>query len=186
MTEEHARYDTGQAEISPAALLPFGDAGYATPTPADVRAAIRRAQLTGSQVGDLLGVDGRTVRKWVGGEREIPYSAWRLLLIETKALEDQKLMSEPTNISATARGDILFRSDGRDFLVSYDGLNDMFGLRGAEGLTLDQALLKYFDIVREASRLDDLRSVNGRVVIHYEALERGKKALAARMNKNLP
>ena len=37
---------------------------------------------TGVQARALLGVSGRMIRKWIGGEREIPYSAWRLLLIE--------------------------------------------------------------------------------------------------------
>jgi len=62
--------------------------------------------LTGSVVGQLLGVDPRTVRKWIGGEREIPYSAWRLLLLHAGlAIEDP---DEPDveRIRAHARDDI--------------------------------------------------------------------------------
>ncbi len=84
MTERRAEYRVpGRAEIRQACLVPFEDPTYEPPTPEEVREAIRRAGYTGAQVGALLGVTGRTVRKWVGGERAIPYSAWRLLLVET-------------------------------------------------------------------------------------------------------
>ena len=36
--------------------------------------------LSGAQAGALLGVDGRTVRKWTGNERAMPYSAWFCLV----------------------------------------------------------------------------------------------------------
>ena len=81
MSEERAEYKVA-GELPAATLLPYGDPGYREPTPEDIRLALHLGGLTGSQTGALLGVDGRTVRRWTGGERDMPYSAWRLLLIE--------------------------------------------------------------------------------------------------------
>ena len=53
------------------------------PTPTQIRAAAKKANLTGSQAAALVGVTSRTWRRWTSGERPIPYAAWRLLLIET-------------------------------------------------------------------------------------------------------
>ena len=87
MTETHASYET-DGGCRRNCRLPFADPSYEPPEPDDIRAILREAGLTGSQVGRLVGVDGRTVRKWTGGERRIPYSAWRLLLVECgKALK---------------------------------------------------------------------------------------------------
>lgn len=90
MTEEAAPYDLGPSGVTsvhPDTLLVFTDPRYRNPTPTDVRALMRSSGLTGSQVGDIVGVDGRTVRKWTGGERSMPYSAWRLLLLEVGTIE---------------------------------------------------------------------------------------------------
>lgn len=82
MSETRAEYKVkGQAEIRQGCRLPYADPGYQEPTPEDVRTALKYGGLTGSAAGALLGVTGRTVRKWTGGERDIPYSAWRLLLL---------------------------------------------------------------------------------------------------------
>lgn len=63
----------------------FTDPNYRSPTSDEIRMALKIGGLTGGQAAKLLGVStvggSRTVRKWTGGEREIPYSAWRLLLI---------------------------------------------------------------------------------------------------------
>ena len=45
-----------------------------------LRAFLRERGLSGAQAGALIGVDGRTVRKWTGDERAMPYSAWFCLL----------------------------------------------------------------------------------------------------------
>ncbi len=90
MTEEATPYDVGPSgvpSVHPDTLLVFTDPRYRNPTPMDVRALMRRSGLTGSRVGDIVGVDGRTVRKWTGGERSMPYSAWRLLLLAVGAIE---------------------------------------------------------------------------------------------------
>ena len=89
MTEDRAIYEV-KGRVRRETRLPFGDPRYQAPTTDEIRLALSKSGLTGSAAGELLGVTGRTVRKWTGGEREIPYSAWRLLLIETgMALEGQ-------------------------------------------------------------------------------------------------
>lgn len=70
----------------PETMEPFGSPVFSSPTSEDVRALLRYAGLTGAQAGQLVGVDGRTIRRWTAqegtaGHREIPYAAWRLMLI---------------------------------------------------------------------------------------------------------
>ncbi len=69
--------------IRPETLLEFSDPQYLDPSPTELRTLLSRANLTGAKAGYLVGVNGRTIRKWTGGERAIPYAAWRLLLKET-------------------------------------------------------------------------------------------------------
>lgn len=57
-----------------------------TYSPDALRAVLASHSLTGSQAGRLLGVDSRTIRKWtarpeIPNSREMPESAWWLLLI---------------------------------------------------------------------------------------------------------
>lgn len=83
MTEEHGEYRVaGRTEVRHEARLPFADPRYRPPTAAEVREVIRVLGLTGSQAGVLLGVTSRAIRKWIGDESDVPYSAWRLLLVE--------------------------------------------------------------------------------------------------------
>lgn len=51
------------------------------PNAAEFRELLRVAGLSASQAGLLVGVDGRKIRKWAGGEGEAPYAVWRLLSI---------------------------------------------------------------------------------------------------------
>lgn len=67
--------------VNAGALMPYATPEYVPPTPDDIRAALKSGELTGSQAARLLGVSGRTVRKWTGGEQRMPYSAWRLLVL---------------------------------------------------------------------------------------------------------
>lgn len=69
--------------VRPNTLLPFDDPNYEAPTADDVRAALKALDLTGAQAGTLLGVDSRTIRRWTGGERDIPFAAWRLLTVSS-------------------------------------------------------------------------------------------------------
>lgn len=89
MSEEHPKYQAGDAGgITPGALLPFTDPEYSPPTPADVRALKARSGKTGRELCAIVGMeDHRTWRRWsqdadAAGHRKIPYSAWRLLLLE--------------------------------------------------------------------------------------------------------
>lgn len=94
--EKRARYEVAARQIRPETMLPRRDHQFVSPTAEEVRSALKLANLTGSQAGTLLGVDGRTVRKWTGGEREIPYSAWRLLLIYLRAVEPELIEDDDT------------------------------------------------------------------------------------------
>jgi len=75
MTRERAIYEIPGQEVRREARLPFSDPDYSPPTPMEVRAVLRKAGWTGSQAALVVGVDGRTIRKWTGGEREIPRRA---------------------------------------------------------------------------------------------------------------
>lgn len=66
--------------VRPETLRGFKD-GYVQPTAKEVRGVLSAGGLTGSAAGALVGVDGRTIRKWTGDERPIPFAAWRLLCI---------------------------------------------------------------------------------------------------------
>lgn len=70
--------DQVKESFRPAVLLSFSD-GWEKPTAKEVRDLVSVAGLTGSQAGALVGVNGRTVRKWTGGEAAMPYAAWRLM-----------------------------------------------------------------------------------------------------------
>lgn len=84
MTEERETYSVpGRLQIREACRLPFTDPHFCEPGPDDFRALLQQTGLTGARAGELVGVDGRTIRRYVGGERKIPYSVWRLLLVET-------------------------------------------------------------------------------------------------------
>jgi len=65
--------------VRPSTLEKY-DNGFTPPTPDEFREVKRLSGKTGKQIADMLGVDGRTVRKWAGGEREMPYAAWRLFV----------------------------------------------------------------------------------------------------------
>jgi DNA-binding transcriptional regulator YiaG len=56
--------------------------GFKSPTPEQISTVLKLHNLTCSAAANLLGVNSRTIRKWTSGEREMPYSSWRLLLIE--------------------------------------------------------------------------------------------------------
>ena len=58
------------------------EAGY---TPANLRALLASAGLTQQAAADLIGVDGRTVRKWLAdvdsdSHRDMPLHQWQKLL----------------------------------------------------------------------------------------------------------
>lgn len=48
--------------------------------PARLKAFLVERQLSGAQAAALLDVDARTIRRWTGGERSMPYAAWYCLV----------------------------------------------------------------------------------------------------------
>lgn len=51
------------------------------PFPAEIRAALKMANISGEKFGLLIDVQGRTVRRWMEEENpaSIPYAAWAIL-----------------------------------------------------------------------------------------------------------
>ena len=76
--------DGDLASIRPATLRPADD-GWEQPTPKEIKAIKDRLGLTGSGMARLLGFTvqttggSRQIRRWIGGEAPIPYSAWAIL-----------------------------------------------------------------------------------------------------------
>ena len=59
-------------------LMPFSE--WTPPNTNEIRSAMKMASLTGSAFANMVGVkNSRTVRRWTGGEVEIPYAAWAIL-----------------------------------------------------------------------------------------------------------
>lgn len=97
--EERPLYDVGDAvPLRPGALKKF-NGGFEQPSPGEVRSLIRILGMTGAEVADFVGVkNSRTIRKWQEfkeadpegkinrNKNEIPYSAWRLLLLRAKLI----------------------------------------------------------------------------------------------------
>lgn len=83
--EDRAVYQVNRPALRPETLLCFADPGYSHPTWEDVRLLIGLLGKTGEEIGLLVGVQSRTVRKWQASpdkssHAEIPYSAWRVML----------------------------------------------------------------------------------------------------------
>jgi hypothetical protein len=79
-------------EVRPVTRLPFADPRYEPPTPSEFRSVLQIAGWSGELAAARLGLNSaRTVRKLVGGEREIPYSLWRLMLLETGFALDEEV-----------------------------------------------------------------------------------------------
>lgn len=64
-------------EIRSSCFRPFHN--WQPPSHDEIRALLAIGKLTGAAAGDIVGVNGRTVRRWTSGEVPIPYSAWALL-----------------------------------------------------------------------------------------------------------
>jgi hypothetical protein len=81
-------HDTRLDALRPATLLLATDPAYRKPRPSEVRALLKVTNITASVAGKITGRPSRTVRKWTSEQdsenhQAIPYSAWRLLLLET-------------------------------------------------------------------------------------------------------
>lgn len=55
--------------------------GWTPPTVEEFRELLRVTGLPGSAAGLLVGVPQKKIRKWAGGEGDVPYAVWRLLSI---------------------------------------------------------------------------------------------------------
>ena len=90
--------------------LPFASSRYRAPTKDEFTSVTRTLGLTGSMVGQLVGVTSLAVREWIGGKSDIPYSAWRLLLIHAGlALDDperDRVNDDARNARARLRRDL--------------------------------------------------------------------------------
>ena len=99
MSEEHPKYNTGidkddalKAFSNKKCCLHFNHSEYLHPEPEEVTELIKLAGWTITQTAKLVGVSytvekgSPTLRRWRANKsashyREIPYSAWRLMLI---------------------------------------------------------------------------------------------------------
>lgn len=74
--------ETGNAiTIRQECLQPY-EKNWQQPNGNEVREVVRLAGFSGSQAAKALGLGtqgGRTVRRWIGQESAIPYTAWALL-----------------------------------------------------------------------------------------------------------
>lgn len=57
---------------------------YIPPTPEELRAILGSLGLTGAKAAELVNVDSRTIRRWTGGDRKIPYQALFTLLLRSR------------------------------------------------------------------------------------------------------
>lgn len=77
--ETPAQYGHDPATIRAECLLPYAE-GWQQPNEEEIRAVIKQSGMTGSEVARYVGIaEGRTVRRWTGGESDIPYAVWALL-----------------------------------------------------------------------------------------------------------
>jgi len=111
MTQEHPTYganrgapETLQAFRNRACSLPASHPDYCPPTPAELDALIKIMGWSQNDVARITGVNydpkkgSPTVRRWKApvdkkDHRDIPYAAWRLLLLHSGAvsIDDDKL-----------------------------------------------------------------------------------------------
>ena len=68
-------------EIRAGCLRVFSDE-WLVPTGDEVKAAIGMTDWSGVELSRRLGIDPRTIRRWTGDEKPIPYAAWCVLCVE--------------------------------------------------------------------------------------------------------
>src|SRR5690625_5728177 len=108
MSEGDPLYRTANSDtaITPRALLRSDDPAYQRPTYQDLRALKDRSGETGGSLAQRLAVDPRTWRKWTAppeakNAQQIPYAAWRLLLVERGVVEGRDARGEPVKLNTT-------------------------------------------------------------------------------------
>jgi len=78
--QERIPYGATVSTVRTECLNPFRS--WSSPTGDEIKAALSMAGWTGVELSRRLGVDDRTVRRWTGDEKEIPYAAWCVLCAE--------------------------------------------------------------------------------------------------------
>lgn len=134
------------------------------PDPSEVRALVDKHDLKGADVARLVGTDeaprgpgdkrkeniGRTYRRWSGGERKMPVSVWRLLLLLTEEMTVEQMRHEikpPVETDDYSRGATGFRS------LSHDGVAVSY-IIGSEGYSGIHSIADERRIGRPAIRVD--------------------------------
>lgn len=73
--------ETDRLGIRPECFFPAKH--WQQPTPDEVREILKQINtpqgLKGSEAAILLGVGGRQIRRWTGGDAPIPFAAWAIL-----------------------------------------------------------------------------------------------------------
>ena len=67
-------------DIRPESLSSASD--WKPPTGDEIRAALSMAGWSGVEFAKTINTNDRTVRRWIGNELPIPYSAWCVLCVE--------------------------------------------------------------------------------------------------------
>lgn len=86
MSEESGKYEVSSnikfTAISERSKLLFSDPAYRSPSPAEITTAIRLTGLSSAEVGKIIGVDPRNVRRYKSGQIKVmPYAVWRILIL---------------------------------------------------------------------------------------------------------
>ena len=96
MSEDAPGYGSKpQRNIDPRCLEKFGSPRYQPPDYNQVKILKSKSGLSGAELAKLVGVEPRTFRKWIApteakNSTNIPYSAWRLLLIELGIVKSEE------------------------------------------------------------------------------------------------
>lgn len=75
--EQRATYNTAVQQIRRECLAAFAE--WVPPCGDEIRAALSMANWSAEEFARRVGVNGRTVRRWVLGESDVAYSAWCVL-----------------------------------------------------------------------------------------------------------
>jgi hypothetical protein len=101
MSEERPIYRvSSRTKLRPETLLRFTDPDYQAPDHEDLRTLKDLSGKTGGELAAMAGLqDARTFRKWTAPpaanqRAQIPYAAWRLLLIELGMIKSDGVLPE--------------------------------------------------------------------------------------------
>lgn len=80
-----------------------------TYTPDALRGLLKRHAITGGRAGRMLGVEGRSIRKWTASRESVnahamPRSAWWLLLLLTREITLKEIETALSEESAENNG----------------------------------------------------------------------------------